>query len=300
MTALKPYLRLMRPHQWLKNLFIGLPLIFGYKLDDLQALTTTLLAFFCFSLTASAVYIYNDARDLVHDRNHPLKKNRPLASGAVGLSGGYALMAFLIALAGAIGFLTLPGPVLALIGLYLVLNLAYSLGLKHLSIMDVMMIAIFFVIRVYTGALAIQAPVSHWLILMTFLLALFLALAKRRDDLVLIAEGERGARPAVDGYNMEFVSVSLMIMAAVTIVCYVLYTVSPQVQEMHGRNLYLSVGWVIAGLLRYLQVTLVKQESGSPTYVLIHDLPLKLVVGGWVVTVVLVLYGEKVKVILWN
>ena len=229
---IKTYLSLLRVHQYLKNLLIAAPLFFGGRLLDRAPLAATLGAFVCFSLIASVVYIINDLKDLEYDRAHPEKRKRPLAAGLISPSRALAVAALLFLLALALGLIFLNPSALGLIGLYLLLNLAYSLKLKHYAVVDVLLIAFFFVLRVFTGGLAAGIPVSHWLVLMAFLLALFLALAKRRDDLVLASDNS-GHRPSMDGYNLEFVSAGLIIMAAVTVVCYILYTLSPR---GHGQT----------------------------------------------------------------
>lgn len=287
---IKTYLSLFRVHQYLKNLLIGAPLFFGGRLLDPEPLTATLWAFVCFSLTSSTVYIINDLKDLEYDRAHPEKRKRPLAAGLIspGRAIFWGLALFFPALG--LGLFLLKPAALGLICLYLLLNLAYSFGLKHYAVVDVLMIASFFVLRVFVGGLAASIPVSHWLVLMAFLLALFLALAKRRDDLVL-ADGTSGHRPSMDGYNLEFVTAGLIIMAAVTVVCYILYTLSPEVMAKHGTEyLYLTVIWVVAGLLRYLQVTLVEHRSGAPTRLLLRDRFLLGVVVLWALTMFVMLY----------
>ncbi|MBW1711668.1 MAG: UbiA prenyltransferase family protein [Deltaproteobacteria bacterium] len=285
----RAYLDLIRVPHYLKNLLIGMPLFFGHKLFDPQAAWATWWAFAVFCLTASLVYVFNDLRDVEFDRRHPKKRLRPLASGNLTPGQAYGLMAILLGLALVLALLFVSPRVMGLIAIYLVLNLAYSWRLKQAAVVDVIFIGLFFVLRVFVGGLAAGVWVSHWLVLMTFLLALFLALAKRRDDLVLAENGQ--TRPSIDGYNLEFVSASLTIMAAVIVVCYVLYTLSPEVMAKHGTgNLYLTVFWVLAGLLRYLQLTLVKQESGSPTMVLLKDKFLLATVVLWVVNLFVVLY----------
>ena len=287
---IKTYLSLLRVHQYLKNLLIAAPLFFGGRLLDRAPLAATLGAFVCFSLIASVVYIINDLKDLEYDRAHPEKRKRPLAAGLISPPRALAVGALLFLLALGLGLVFLNPSALGLIGLYLLLNLAYSLKLKHYAVVDVLLIAFFFVLRVFTGGLAAGIPVSHWLVLMAFLLALFLALAKRRDDLVLASDNS-GHRPSMDGYNLEFVSAGLIIMAAVTVVCYILYTLSPEVMAKHGtRHLYLTVFWVVAGLLRYLQVTLVEHRSGAPTRVLLRDRFLLGVVVLWALTMFVMLY----------
>ena len=182
---------------------------------------------------------------------------------------------------------------LGILGIYIFLNTFYSLKLKHFAVIDVTTVAIGFVLRVFAGGFAIGILPSHWLVLMTFLLALFMSLAKRRDDLLLARCGNPH-RKSLDGYNLEFVSGAMMVMAAVTIVSYILYTVSPDVIQKHGTaNLYLSTFWVIIGLLRYMQVTFVREKSGSPTQVLLRDRFLQLVIFLWLLTFLGLIYVAR-------
>jgi decaprenyl-phosphate phosphoribosyltransferase len=293
MQKLKTVLHLLRPHQYLKNGFIWLPVFFGYGIFDVAALERTLMAFAAFSMMSSTIYVINDYRDREEDRRHPVKKNRPLASGAV--SPGEALYLGLIcfgaSLALALAFL--PAACLFLLLAYLLLNIAYSQSLKHIPIVDIFCIALGFVLRIYMGGTAADISISPWIVIMTFLLALFLALAKRRDDL-LLTDQDGPIRKAIDGYNHEFISLAMSVMASVIIVVYILYTVSPEVVAKHGTHrLYLTGIWVLLGLLRYLQITFVEEKSGSPTLVLLKDYVLQAVIAIWLVNIFILLYVVK-------
>lgn len=290
MNRLKAYLTLARPHQYLKNGFIFFPLFFGHRLYDLQALGLAFSAFVAFCAVASSAYVFNDICDREADRRHPLKRLRPLAKGTIDLGGAVCFLILLLSLSLLLYLLLLPRNFIFILGSYLVLNLLYSWKLKHLAIIDVVCIGLGFVLRIFAGGIAVNIWPSHWLVLMTFLLALFLALAKRRDDLLLAAGGDK-TRRCLDGYSLEFVSLSMGIMAAVIIVSYTLYTVSPEVMVKHrADDLYLTTLWVIIGLLRYLQITFVFQKSGSPTHVLIKDLFLKIIILLWIGSFYLLLY----------
>lgn len=290
MDKLRALAQLARPPQYLKNGFIFLPLFFGHRLHDLNAVWAAWWAFVAFCLAASSVYAVNDIHDIHEDREHPAKKFRPLAAGVLSKSeaGLFALVLVALSLAVSLTFL---GPVFLLpLGAYLLLNLVYSYGLKHLAIIDVFCIALGFVLRIFAGGLAADVWISHWLVLMTFLLALFLALAKRRDDLLLAAHGHN-VRRNLDNYNLEFVSLSMVLMAAVIIVSYILYTVSPEVVSKHRtNNLYLTSIWVVMGLLRYMQITFVEQRSGSPTLILLKDSFLRVIILLWLLSFYLLFY----------
>jgi 4-hydroxybenzoate polyprenyltransferase len=216
-----------------------------------------------------------------------------VASGAVGPGGAWAFLAALLACALALTPLvpgkSFPGIVLA----YLAINLAYSLGVKHAAIVDLMCISVGFVLRVFAGGAASGVTPSHWIVIMTFLLALFMGLAKRRDDLLLAACGSK-TRKCLDGYSLEFVSLCMAVMAGVVIVSYILYTLSPDVMAKHGTDqLYLTSFWVVAGVLRYMQITFVESRSGSPTQVLLRDPFIQACIVLWVASCYLIIYFFK-------
>ncbi len=290
-NTISAYVQLARPHQYVKNAFVWLPLFFGYKLADPIALLNTLLAFFAFCLTASAVYVLNDYKDINEDREHPKKKDRPLASGRLTTLNAVVFLFLLFFVSVSVSLALLPKAFLFVLIAYFLLNVGYSFYLKHIAILDVVCIAVGFVFRVLAGGIASAVPVSHWIIIMTFLLAIFLALGKRRDDLLLSANG-CNIRKCLNGYSLEFVSMSMVIMTSVVIVAYILYCVSPEVVQKHGtHNLYFTGVWVIIGLLRYLQITFVKGMSGSPTLILLKDYFLWAVLGGWIATFYWLIYG---------
>jgi len=293
MQKLKTFLHLLRPHQYVKNGFIWLPVVFGYRIFDAGAVLRTLLAFAAFCMMSSAIYVINDFQDRVEDRRHPVKKKRPLASGAI--SAGEALYLGLICFGAslALALIFLPATCLYLLLAYLLLNVAYSQTLKHIPIVDIFCIALGFVLRIFVGGAAAAIPISPWLVIMTFLMALFLALAKRRDDL-LLTDQDGPVRKAIDGYNHEFISLGMSVMASVIIVVYILYTVSPEVVAKHGTHqLYFSSVWVLLGLLRYLQITFVEGKSGYPTLVLLKDYVLQAVIGLWLLHIFVLLYVAK-------
>ena len=286
-------LRLARPHQYVKNAFVFLPLFFGWKLAGPAALPRAVLAFAAFCLTASAVYAVNDLKDMDEDRAHPSKRTRPLASGALFPAEAVLFAALLLAGAGFLALTLGSIPFAGILGAYLAINLLYSFALKHKALVDIGCIAVGFVLRVFAGGVVTGITPSHWIVLMTFLLALFLGFAKRRDDLLLSAAGCEKTRRSLDGYNLEFVSAAMMIMAAVVIVSYILYTVSPEVIAKHGSDkLYLSAIFVIMGVLRYLQITLVECKSGSPTLVLLRDGFIQASILLWILSCYCILYLE--------
>ncbi len=277
----------------MKNGFVWLPVFFGHKLTDTSALANAMWAFIAFSLAASSIYILNDLRDLDADREHPLKKNRPLAKEEIKLRHAVAFMAFLLVASLSVSYFRFPGEFILILSAYLIINIAYSFCLKRYAIVDVVCIAIGFVLRVFAGGVVTEVPISQWIIIMTFLLAIFLALGKRRDDLLLMTCGHN-PRKCLSGYNIEFVSSSMIVMTSVVIVAYILYCVSPEIIQKHGtNNLYLTSFWVIVGILRYMQITFVEGRSGEPTLILLHDHFLWGIIGGWFLTFYWIMYGSN-------
>ncbi|MFT4926207.1 MAG: decaprenyl-phosphate phosphoribosyltransferase [Phenylobacterium sp.] len=280
----------MRPHQYIKNLFILLPLYFGLKMTDLALLFDASMAFIAFSLTASAVYILNDYCDIAADRLHPSKKHRPLAAGTVSKQQAVVVFFALLGISFAI-MATLSVTAAAILACYLVLNIAYSLSLKHVAIIDVSIIAIGFVLRLFVGSTVTAVPLSTWIVLMTFLLTLFIALAKRRDDMLIYLKTGQKTRKVIDGYNLKFLDIGLAIMASVVIVGYIIYTTSMEVvQRVHSEYLYLTSLFVILGVFRYLQIAFIHQDSGSPTKIVLNDRFIQVVLLGWIVSFTWILY----------
>lgn len=292
MGKIKSVVSLMRIHQWSKNLFIFLPAFFGLKLMEMLVIQNLLVTFFAFSFLASAVYVFNDMLDIESDKVHPTKRKRPLASGAITIGEGRILIIILLCISSAL-FIVLNNIIVFVIALvYLVQNILYTVKLKNIAILDVMLIAVGFVLRILIGGAATDTQLSHWIILMTLVLALFLALAKRRDDVFNFQNTGQKARKNIQGYNMEFLNVSITIMATIVIVCYIMYTVSPEITERFGENTYLTSFFVILGVLRYLQLTFVWLISGSPTAILLKNFFLQLIIIGWIVSFFLIIYLE--------
>ena len=282
--------RLLRPRQWVKNVFVAAPLFFtppAWTPDDSVAVVVT-MAVFC--LLSSAVYVINDFADREADRLHPVKKHRPIASGEVGPGAALAVAAVLLAGAAILAILALPVTVALVAALYLVINLLYSFWLKHVSLVDVLIVAAGFVLRVEAGAAAIAVEPTVWIVVCTGLLALFLALAKRRDDLAKLLSQEH--RPSLAGYNPRFIDTALAMILGALLVSYLIYTTDQTVISRYGTDkLYLTAPFVVAGVLRYLQITLVEQRSGSPTDIALTDRFLIATVVGWVVVFGLLIYG---------
>jgi len=279
----------MRPHQYVKNLFVLAPIFFAGAILQENALINGLIAFVLFSITASAIYVLNDLKDIQEDRAHPTKCNRPIASGRISITQAWLLFIGLASI-GLLGSFWLSEVLFYIVTTYILLNIFYSLGLKHVSILDISIISFGFVLRVLAGAAVIETPPSMWIILITFLLALFLALAKRRDDVLLSTQGLK-TRKNIDGYNLEFVNAAMVIMSSVVIVAYIFYTISDTVQaRLVTDYLYLTVIFVIVGIMRYMQITFVENDSGSPTKVVLKDKFLKITIGLWALAFGLIIY----------
>jgi len=280
----------MRIHQWSKNLFIFLPAFFALKLLHENIIITLILTFVGFSFLASAIYIFNDLFDIEDDKLHPTKRTRPLASGAVTINEAIILIACLLLIAAVLFFMLGNGAAAVIAGIYLLQNILYTVKLKHIAILDIMLIALGFVLRIFIGGAVTNTALSHWIILMTFVLALFLALAKRRDDVFNYEQTGQKARRNIQGYNMAFLNVGITVMATIIIVCYVMYCTSPEIILRFGDKIYLTSFFVILGVLRYLQLTFVWYISGSPTMVLLKNTFLQLIIIGWIVSFFLIIY----------
>ncbi len=288
------YIRLIRPKDWAKNAFLFLPLFFAGELFHLDLIIEVLEGFVCFCLVASSIYIINDYRDIEDDKKHPVKSRRPLASGAVNKSTALVLAFVLMAAGLAIAWF-IRDKFFFILAIYLLLNLGYSAGLKRIPILDIFIIAIGFVLRVKGGAVIARIGLSEWLTIMVFLLALFLALSKRRDDVLLKLKSGNDMRAAIKGYNLEFINIALSLICAVIIVAYFMYTMSPEVIERLGTyRLYYTCLFVLAGIFRYLQLIYIHRDSESPVKILYRDRFIQATILLWVLSFYVILYVKDV------
>ena len=287
---MKDILKLIRPHQYIKNLFIFMPLFFIGQIGNTELFLNAVIAFIAFSLTASAIYTLNDWHDIEEDRQHPKKKARPLASGAISKSQALIVISVLFV----VGFTLMASLSLKAVGLlagYVAMNITYSFYLKHVPIIDVSIIAIGFVLRLFIGSAVTSIPLSMWIVIMTFLLALFMALAKRRDDVLIYLDTGKKMRKVIDGYNLQFLDATMVIMASVVIVSYTIYTTLPEiVARLNSEHLYLTAFFVILGVMRYLQIAFVLKDSGSPTMIVLKDRFMQFILIGWVLIFAWILY----------
>ena len=271
---MKNLIRLIRPHQWVKNLVVLLPVFFGGALLHIESVYAGLITALCFSFAASSIYCLNDIVDVDDDRRHPVKCHRPLASGAISITQGYTLMFLMFILSMLSTFLLYHNQLetASVILFYWILNIAYCLKLKQYAIIDVCVVSFGFVLRILAGGYATSIHLSKWIVLMTFLLMLFLSFAKRRDDVIRMNETGHAPRQNTIRYNLTFINQAITITASVTLVCYIMYTVSPEtIQNFHTDYLYLTSVFVLVGLLRYIQIAVVDKRSGDPTKVMLHD-----------------------------
>jgi len=287
---MKDIIKLMRPQHYIKNLFIFMPLFFAGQFTQSILLVNAAYAFLAFSLVASAIYILNDYQDIEEDKAHPKKKYRPLASGVI--SKNTALIVMIVLFVVGVSLMALLSvKAFWILTSYIVLNIAYSFHLKHIAILDIIIIAIGFVLRIFVGSVVTTTSLSMWIVIMTFLLTLFLALAKRRDDVLLFMGTGKKPRKVIDGCNLQFIDAGMMIMASVVIVVYVLYTTSAAVlQRLHNEYLYMTALFVIMGIMRYLQISFVDENSGSPTHIILTDRFIQLTILAWLASFVWIIY----------
>lgn len=284
-------LKILRLHQWVKNTFIFIPLFFGGSLFDMADWTSSLVAFVAFSFAASAIYSINDIVDVEADKKHPKKCKRPIAAGLVSKRQA-SLLAIILAIAAlALPFLLNNWMLSVVIALYLAMNLCYCIRLKHYAIIDVCIVAMGFVMRIVAGGVATDIVLSRWIVMMTFLLTLFLSFAKRRDDVLIMNETGMAPRKNTSRYNLTFINQAITITGGVMLVCYIMYTVSPEVIErFNSPNLYMTSFFVILGLLRYIQLTVVDERSGEPTRLVLSDRLIQLIIAGWIISFAIIIY----------
>ena len=280
----RAFLRLMRPHQWIKNGFVFLGVVFGHGWDDPALVADVLALFAAFCLASSAVYVMNDIADRDADRLHPTKRFRPLARGEVGV-GAARVLCIVLALAGFALAAAVSLPALLIVGAYAALNLAYSAGLKHVPILDVFMISGGFMLRILAGTTGIGIPPSKWLLLCGLMLTLFLGFGKRRSELVALtgdANGVPGQRAALDGYSKPLLDLLITVSVAGAAIGYALYTVDEKTIALHGTDrLIFTLPFVLYGLFRYLQVMYSRGGGGDPAWELLHDPHLIVATAGW-------------------
>lgn len=279
----------MRPRQWTKNVFIFAALVFDKQLFVVDSFLRTLAGFALFCLISSCVYIFNDLADVEADRQHPEKKNRPIPSGKLSVGAAWVAGIFFVVVALAASYLLAP-TFSFVVGTYFILNLAYSLSLKHIPILDVLIISAGFVLRVGAGVTLIAVQrFSPWLYIVMFLLSLFLGFGKRRAELALLAHGAGAHRKVLDGYTLPLLDQYIMIVSGTTIVAYSLYTFSaPNVPENH--SMMLTIPFMVYSIFRYLYLIEIKHAGGTPEEVLLSDRPFQISMLLWAAAVIVIFY----------
>jgi 4-hydroxybenzoate polyprenyltransferase len=280
----------LRPGQWTKNLFVFAALVFAQRLNDPEAVVKAVIAFFVFCALSSTVYLVNDVFDREQDRNHPLKAHRPVATGALSPAAALTAAAILGVVAMAVAWVV--GSQFFLLGAaYVLLLSAYSAFLKHIVILDVLTIAAGFALRASAGAAAIGVPISHWLLVCTTLLALFIALSKRRHELTLLTERAIDHRPILGDYTPYLLDQMISVVTASTLIAYAFYTISPETTAKFGTDLLsLTIPFPLYGIFRYLYLVHLRAKGGSPAELVINDRPLLVCVGLWALSVILIIY----------
>jgi 4-hydroxybenzoate polyprenyltransferase len=274
--------RALRPQQWIKNLFVYAPLIFSQNVLNQALVLRATLAFLAFCLISSAVYLLNDLRDIEEDRQHPLKAHRPLASGRLKRSTAVAALAIIAPAGFLVALLVNRSFVFIALG-YFALQIAYTLWLKHVVILDIFVVASGFLLRVVAGGFAIRVYLSSWLLICTTLLALFLAMGKRRHEIVLMEGRAASHRPILKEYNIYLLDQMISVVTASTLLAYCLYTISEETVAKFGtRNLIFTVPFVLYGIFRYLYLIHQKAEGGTPESLIIRDKPLLTAIALWI------------------
>ncbi|WP_417431518.1 decaprenyl-phosphate phosphoribosyltransferase [Halpernia sp.] len=292
------YLKLLRVEQWVKNLFVFVPLFFSGNIMNGNLLQKSIFAFIIFSLAASSIYIINDYNDINQDKKHPQKKNRPLASGIISKKQALFILAFLIILDislkyfGYYYFKQSIWKFCVIILFYFVMNLVYTYKLKHVAIVDVCIISIGFVLRVLAGGYITGIYISQWAILLTFVLALVLAIGKRRGELINAQISGR-TRKALDGYNVQFADIALSISVTLAIVSYLMFTLTQEVQTRFGIKVFYTVIFVVFAFLRYLQQTLVYNKTESPTKIVYKDRYIQITILLWLFSFLILVYDQQ-------
>lgn len=280
--------RLLRPKEWVKNIFVAAPFLLTPEAQSWGAAFAVFWGILAFSAVASAVYVLNDYQDREADRHHPVKRHRPLAAGTVSPTAALSLLGFLLG----VGFglaLWLSIPFALVVGAYFLLNVGYSYGLKDVAIMDVLIIAMGFILRVEAGALLVGVIATIWITLMTGLMAVFIGLAKRRDDLIRAMGADH--RSSLQGYNKAFLDNAVTVVLGALLVAYLIYTTDREVAARMGTDgLVYTTPFVLVGILRYLQLMFVEERSGNPTDLVLKDRVLRGSIVGWAVAFGVIIY----------
>lgn len=290
------FLKLMRLDQWLKNLFIFLPAFFSGIIDNLSDFAQLCYTFLAFSLLSSSVYIFNDFFDKEKDKLDPEKKKRPLASGKIKPISAFLGMGLILTLSIILSLIIDPSAKLLMVmAFYLFINIAYTIKLKDIALLDINIIALGFLARILAGGIVVSIIISKWLWITTYLLALLLALGKRRSELKEFISTGIKVRKSISGYSLTFINTELVFVSSVLVVSYIMYTLSPEiVTRLNNQYVYITSFFVILGISRFLQQTLVFNKTGNPTKVLIKDHFLQIVIFMWIIAFAIIIYGSRI------
>ncbi len=290
MKVVKNIVHILRPYHWIKNFFIFLPLVFSNQLFNIEKIFLSTFAFVCFCLVSSSVYIFNDLIDLKADRIHPVKKRRPIASGNVSIELAVFFTVLLSGVGLCVSFFLNPNFALVLLS-YFLLNIFYSLYLKHMVILDVMTIGLFFILRVLAGAVIINVDISFWLVICTGLLALFIGFNKRRHELKLLGEDSHHHRKVLERYSVYFIDQMIAVLTASTVIFYTLYTVDDRtVANFATQKLLYTVPFVYYGIFRYLYLVHKRGRGGDPVRIVLTDQKLIINIGLWLAASIFIIY----------
>ncbi len=285
------FIGLIRVNQWVKNLIVFLPMFFNAQLIDGNSIAAGFVAFLSFSLVASAVYCLNDIIDVDFDKNHTTKKKRPLASGKISKDKAYKLMFSLIIVGLVLSYVFNSIKLTYVLLIYFILNVGYSYFFKNIIILDVVIIAFSFVLRIVSGGIATNTILSYWIIIMVFLLALFLALAKRRDELIIYEETKLLVRKNIKNYNLKSINIVLVIISVTIFGLYVSYTLSNKIKEQFESDYVIVTAlFVLLGIVRYFFLLKKRIAYGNPTKILLKDYFIQLIVFGWLITFYIIIY----------
>lgn len=286
---LKAYIKLIRVKHWVKNFFVFLPAFFAGKPENLLSADTYLM-FFAFCLGASSIYIINDIVDVEKDKLHPVKKKRPIASGKISVRQALVLFVIVLLIWSVILYFLQSAALFVLS--YFIINVFYSFRLKNISILDVTSISIGFVLRVWGGGAVMDIEISHWMTIMVFLLSISMAFAKRRDDLLIDVE-KTSIRKSLSGYTIPFLDIAKSISFSITLIAYILYSISPEVTERLGTDkLYITSLFVFCGIMRYIQISVVDKKAGSPVDLLLKDRFTQITILLWTLSLSIIIYGK--------
>lgn len=285
---------LLRPWQWVKNLFVFLPMFFGGELLDSACWCGSLLAFFVLCFITSAIYCFNDVVDVEYDRCHPIKKARPIASGELSVAAG-CVIGILIGMVGLFIFVCGIGVGIiecVILGVYVLLNVSYSLGLKNVVILDMLSVSLGFVLRVFLGGIVCDIWVSPWIVCMVFILTLFLILSKRRSDVLIYIQTGAVTRKVVKEYDLAFVNQMIGITGTITVVCYIIYSLQPEViARLHSEYVYITSIFVLTGIMRYMQLIRKLKQTYDPVIILLKDRFIQITILLWIVAFSMIIYG---------